>query len=98
MHIPFDNTYANLPTHFYQKQAAEPVSNPALIAWNSTLASELGIVAQDDGDIAGVFSGNQDANGSAPLRCMYRMDGRATREPRDDEWLQATGFCVPPTH
>jgi uncharacterized protein YdiU (UPF0061 family) len=71
MHIPFDNTYANLPTHFYQQQAAEPVSNPALIAWNSTLASELGIVAQDDGDIAGVFSGNQGANGSAPLAQAY---------------------------
>jgi uncharacterized protein YdiU (UPF0061 family) len=71
MYIPFDNTYANLPTHFYQQQAAEPVSNPALIAWNSTLASELGIVAQDDGDIAGVFSGNQDANGSAPLAQAY---------------------------
>ena len=71
MHIPFDNSYANLPTHFYQQQAAEPVSNPALIAWNSTLASELGIVAQDDGDIAGVFSGNQDANGSAPLAQAY---------------------------
>ena len=71
MYIPFDNTYANLPTHFHHKQAAEPVSNPALIAWNSTLASELGIVAQDDGDIAGVFSGNQDANGSAPLAQAY---------------------------
>ena len=44
MQIPFDNTYANLPTHFHHMQAAEPVSNPALIAWNSDLARELGIV------------------------------------------------------
>ena len=67
MQIPFDNTYANLPTHFHHMQGAEPVSNPALIVWNSDLARELGIVAQDKTEIAGVFSGNQTANGSAPL-------------------------------
>ena len=71
MQIPFDNTYANLPTQFHHMQAADPVSNPALIAWNSNLARELGIVAQDDAEIAGVFSGNQTANGSASLAQAY---------------------------
>jgi len=71
MQIPFDNTYANLPTRFHHMQGAEPVSNPALIAWNSHLARELGIVAQDEAEIAGVFSGNQTANGSAPLAQAY---------------------------
>ena len=52
-------------------QGADPVSNPALIAWNSDLAGELGIVAQDEAEIASVFSGNQTANGSAPLAQAY---------------------------
>ena len=71
MQIPFDNTYANLPTHFHYMQGADPVSNPALIAWNSDLARELGIVAQDENEIAGVFSGNRTANGPAPLAQAY---------------------------
>ena len=71
MQIPFDNTYANLPTHFHHVQGADPVSNPALIAWNRDLARELGIVARDDAEIAGVFSGNQTAQGSAPLAQAY---------------------------
>src|SRR5210317_1138517 len=71
MQIPFDNTYANLPTHFHHMQGAEPVSNPALIAWNSDLACELGIAAQDEAEIADVFSGNQTANGSSPLAQAY---------------------------
>ena len=71
MLIPFDNTYANLPTHFHHMQGADPVSNPDLIAWNNDLARELGIVAQDEAEIAGVFSGNQTANGSAPLAQAY---------------------------
>jgi uncharacterized protein YdiU (UPF0061 family) len=71
MHIPFDNTYANLPAHFHHMQAAEPVSNPTLVAWNSDLAHELGIMAQDDTDIAEIFSGNQNVNGSAPLAQAY---------------------------
>ena len=71
MHIPFDNTYANLPAHFHHMQAAEPVSNPNLVAWNSDLAHELGIMAQDDTDIADIFSGNRNVNGSAPLAQAY---------------------------
>jgi uncharacterized protein YdiU (UPF0061 family) len=71
MQIPFDNTYANLPAQFHHLQGADTVSNPALIAWNSDLACELGIVAQDEAEIAGVFSGNQTANGSAPLAQAY---------------------------
>ena len=71
MQIPFDNTYVNLPAHFHHLQGADPVSNPALIAWNSDLACELGIVAQDEAEIAGIFSGNQTANGSAPLAQAY---------------------------
>lgn len=71
MQIQFDNTYAKLPAHFHHKQAAEPVSNPALIAWNSGLAHELGIVAQDDADIAELFSGNRNATGSDPLAQAY---------------------------
>ena len=59
MQIPFDNTYANLPAHFHHLQGADTVSNPALIAWNSDLACELGVVAQDEAEIADVFSGNQ---------------------------------------
>ena len=35
------------------------------------MARELGIVAQDEAEIAGVFSGNQTANGSAPLAQAY---------------------------
>lgn len=71
MHIPFDNTYATLPSHFYHKQAAEPVSAPALIAWNTGLARELGIQVQNDSEIEEIFSGNRVAIGSDPLAQAY---------------------------
>ena len=76
MQITFDNTYANLPTHFHHMQGADPVSSPALIAWNNDLARELGIVAQDEAEIAGVFSGNQTVNGARAGAGLFRASIR----------------------
>ena len=44
--IPFDNSYARLPDRFYTRLAPTPVAEPAPIAVNRPLATQLGI----DGD------------------------------------------------
>jgi uncharacterized protein YdiU (UPF0061 family) len=43
LHIPFDNSYAALPPHFYTRQVAQPVRAPRLLAFNQALAEDLGI-------------------------------------------------------
>ena len=69
--IPFDNTYANLPTNFYSKLKAKTVSDPSLIAYNTPLAIELGITGGNDRELTEIFSGNKIAIGSDPLAQLY---------------------------
>ena len=71
LQIPFDNTYARLPSNFYSKLTAEVVSAPSLIAYNFPLAQELGITGGNDQDIIEIFSGNKVALGSDPLAQLY---------------------------
>jgi len=71
MQIPFDNTYVKLPDALYHRQSAERVSDPTLIAWNSDLATELGITSGQDADKADIFSGNRIPDGAEPLAQLY---------------------------
>jgi uncharacterized protein YdiU (UPF0061 family) len=71
MHIPFDNTYAALPSGFFTAQSPVAVKSPELLAYNAALAAELGIDAPDAGEIATVFAGNTVPDGAAPLAQLY---------------------------
>ena len=71
--IPFENSYARLPEHFYAKQGAQPVESPAWICLNRSLAAELGI---DPVVLAGpvgldVLAGNRSPDGAEPLAMAY---------------------------
>ncbi len=67
MNIPFDNTYAALPAAFYTRLDPTPVKDPRMLAWNASLAQELGIAEAD----ADVFGGNAVPDGAAPLAQLY---------------------------
>ena len=43
MHIPFDNSYAQLPERFYARLEPTPVAAPALVRVNDRLARLLGL-------------------------------------------------------
>lgn len=71
--IPFQNSYAKLPEHFYAKQPPSKVPAPQLIATNPTLATELGIDPDwlTTPEALAVFSGNAIALGSEPIAQAY---------------------------
>ncbi len=71
LHIPFDNTYARLPSRFYTRQNPVPVREPELIAFNAGLAKQLGIRAGSEAERALVFSGNRVPDGAEPLAQVY---------------------------
>ena len=71
LHIPFDNSYANLPPRFYTRQVAQSVSAPRLLVFNDRLAADLGIRTGDPEELAAVFSGNAVPEGAAPLAQVY---------------------------
>lgn len=69
--IAFDNSYARLPDGFFSRLAPSPVSAPALLAFNATLATELGIDTSDPAGLAEVFAGNTVPAGADPLAQAY---------------------------
>jgi serine/tyrosine/threonine adenylyltransferase len=71
--IPFSNSYAKLPEHFYAGLAPTPVASPRLIEFNQSLAAELGLHIDDlDRDaLATVFAGNITPPGAEPLAMAY---------------------------
>ena len=71
LHIPFDNTYARLPSQFFTRLNPMPVKTPRLIQFNHDLAKDLGITADDDDTLALTFSGNQPPDGADPLAQVY---------------------------
>lgn len=73
MPLSFDNTYARLPEHFYQRIAPTPVPAPSWLAVNAPLGAELGLSADElrsDGMLA-VLAGNRVLEGSEPLALAY---------------------------
>jgi uncharacterized protein YdiU (UPF0061 family) len=71
--IPFDNTYARLPAHFYSRVVPVPVSSPRLLKLNVDLARMLQLdpdaMASEQG--VAVLAGNRVAAGSEPLAQAY---------------------------
>ena len=69
----FDNTYAQLPAHFYARGNPSPVRAARLIKLNVELARKLGLdpaALVTEAGIA-ILSGNQVAMGSDPLALAY---------------------------
>ena len=73
MHIPFDNTYAQLPSQMFTPQLPTPVEAPHMIAANPALAAILGIdpTELESPEAAQVFAGNHIPDGAAPLAQAY---------------------------
>ncbi len=73
MHIPFDNTYAQLPARFFAKQEPTPVPEPKLIRLNVGLAAQLSIDAGWLQSAAGVatLAGNAIPEGAEPIAQAY---------------------------
>jgi len=67
--IAFDNSYARLPPHFFQRVDPTPVAEPKLIEVNRALANELGIDA--DTLTAAMLAGNEVPAGAEPLAMAY---------------------------
>lgn len=73
MKIPFDNTYARLPAHFFAPAPPTPVAQPRLLALNEPLASLLGLDAAEWAGEAGVavLAGNRVPEGAQPIALAY---------------------------
>ncbi|MEM9551843.1 MAG: YdiU family protein [Pseudomonadota bacterium] len=69
--IPFDNSYARLPTAFYAALPPTPVKAPKLIAFNEDLAAIMGITPGESAEMAQIFAGNQLPDGANPLAQLY---------------------------
>ncbi|MGE0233049.1 MAG: YdiU family protein [Flavobacteriaceae bacterium] len=69
----FDNSYARLPAHFFERQAPIAVSAPRLVAFNEPLARQLGFDPASRGakEWAEIFSGNTLMPGMTPLAMAY---------------------------
>ncbi|MEC9283270.1 MAG: YdiU family protein [Bdellovibrionota bacterium] len=71
--IQFENSYLELPTDFYEFAEPEKVSSPSLIAFNHSLAREIGlnVDSYSDTDLSEVFSGNKLLQSSKPMALAY---------------------------
>jgi len=69
----FDNSYSRLPTRFFERVKPTPVTAPRLIAFNGTLAEELGVDAAALAGAAGaaILSGTEVPEGAEPLAMAY---------------------------
>src|SRR5215831_11101918 len=69
----FENTYACLPERFYARLAPTKVRNPRLVKFNSALAEELGLDAQQwESEMGTAFlSGNYVPDWAEPLAMAY---------------------------
>ena len=73
LHIPFDNSYARLPSRMFTALSPTPVADPHLIAVNDDLAATLGLdpAALRAPEGVQVLAGNVVAAGSDPLAQVY---------------------------
>src|SRR3984893_424581 len=69
----FIESYARLPVHFFTRVDPTRVADPTLIAFNSALASELGLDVHglDPRTLAEIFSGNRALPGTLPIAMAY---------------------------
>ena len=68
----FNHSYQTLGDAFFQKVLPTPVSAPALLFYNESLAQELGVNAEvNQSVLANILSGNQLAEGSSPVAQAY---------------------------
>lgn len=69
----FDNTYARLSDKLFSQQHPKPVSQPELIALNTTLAErlELDVDALRSPDGLSILAGNSLPDGSDPIATVY---------------------------
>ncbi|MSP00798.1 MAG: YdiU family protein [Acetobacteraceae bacterium] len=71
--IPFDNSYAHLPSQFHARLDPTPVAAPRLIRLNTGLAEWLGLdpdaLASPEG--VQILAGNRVPEGAAPLAAAY---------------------------
>ncbi len=72
LQIPFENTYVSLPNRLFSHQKPTPVRAPKLLAFNESLADELGISGTHDPyELAQVFSGSSLPEGAQPIAQLY---------------------------
>ncbi|MER2263948.1 protein adenylyltransferase SelO [Methylobacterium oxalidis] len=71
--IPFDNSYARLPQHFYARVPPTPVAAPRLLRLNRPLARELGLDPDwlEGPEGTAMLAGNRVAEGSEPIAAAY---------------------------
>lgn len=71
--MKLDNSYARLPEAFHAKVVPDEVAAPSLLAWNVELADELGLdtLADDDAELARIFSGASRPEGVQPIALAY---------------------------
>src|SRR3979411_2943900 len=69
----FIESSAQLPAHFYTRVDPTRVADPTLVAFNSALASELGLDVHglDQTALAEIFSGNRAVPGTLPIAMVY---------------------------
>mgnify|MGYP003111759258 FL=1 len=69
--IAWQHGYAGLPAGFWQPAAPTPVAAPRLLAWNTTLADQLGLDPALEGAADRLFSGNELPEGAQPIALAY---------------------------
>ncbi|SFP33276.1 Uncharacterized conserved protein YdiU, UPF0061 family [Nitrosomonas cryotolerans] len=73
LELPFDNSYARLPTRFFARLNPTPVAAPRLIKLNVQLARQLGLnpdlLSSPEG--VNMFAGNSVPQGAEPLAMAY---------------------------
>ena len=71
--MALENHYAQLPDRFFVRSEPDPAPRAKLIAWNDTLARDLGIdaIASSDEQRARLFSGTELPPGAEPLALAY---------------------------
>ena len=73
MRLPFDNTYARLPSGFYERLDPWPVAEPKWVALNRDVAELLGFdpAALDSAEGLAIFAGNVVPEGAEPIATAY---------------------------
>ncbi len=73
VHVPFDNSYARLPAHFFARVEPTPVRSPRLVKVNAPLARDLGLDPQALSSAEGVeiLAGLRVPEGAEPIAMAY---------------------------